>query len=747
MSICTVTGVVKDYDGETIKAGATLEVLRALPGAGSTTIFDNHKQTYRLKADGTWTPLLEFERGSIIYVYMNAPGFDQDAKNGTPLQIPNGSSATLASLAAAVSLPTQVPVVLSSSTPILIKSVDGSVIYPSISELQFDVGGGFVLTQPVPGKARLALDGDAIPGTGATGGVSNAGSTTIEADNDANGSGKISLKIAGVEQASIENDGLFRGHLNGADITSQTVERDQFGRYLLRNFAAQVSKIRSGANAVANVVYIGDSLVVQERYTRSLRLMLQAQLGAAGIGFVRFDSSGWPIGSATSSSGTWTEHYQLSSALGLHISDSTSSDTATPASKTIFGSDIFATEIVIHYIKKTGGGSFRYRVDAGSWTTINTSNASTILTTEVVSGLTYGVHQLKVEVTSAGTTGVSVIGADYHVGGRGLRLHMVGNTGSTTAQWASVEATLWQDSLAALDPHLVFIQFSTNDQSQLASVASVQANFVTLINRVRAAVRLADIVILSDVPTSNDGNPSFTDTSVYSEALQDVARNLGVAFVDFPKWMGAFDDAHDRGLMDDGAHPSTAGGQLLADALYAFINNGTGSPFQGGRFSGSIGIPYGPNPDDQNFYQLTSDGSDKLWRIGNFGNSLTINLTAAGGGINIGTNTVRQEVEWAFLSANVLGLGLGVHPSTRLHAKAHGGGVAAIIAEGVSGQSVAVIRTVGGGIDTDDAYKVDGVQVVSNRGAAVADATDNTTAITQLNALLARLRAHGLISS
>lgn len=42
-----------------------------------------------------------------------------------------------------------------------------------------------------------------------------------------------------------------------------------------------------------------------------------------------------------------------------------------------------------------------------------------------------------------------------------------------------------------------------------------------------------------------------------------------------------------------------------------------------------------------------------------------------------------------------------------------------------------------------------GVQVVGTRGAAVADATDAASAITQLNALLARLRAtggHGLIS-
>ena len=43
-------------------------------------------------------------------------------------------------------------------------------------------------------------------------------------------------------------------------------------------------------------------------------------------------------------------------------------------------------------------------------------------------------------------------------------------------------------------------------------------------------------------------------------------------------------------------------------------------------------------------------------------------------------------------------------------------------------------------------YHVAGTKVLGARGAAVADATDAATAITQLNALLARCRAHGIIA-
>lgn len=44
-------------------------------------------------------------------------------------------------------------------------------------------------------------------------------------------------------------------------------------------------------------------------------------------------------------------------------------------------------------------------------------------------------------------------------------------------------------------------------------------------------------------------------------------------------------------------------------------------------------------------------------------------------------------------------------------------------------------------------YKVNNKQVVGARGASVADATNSTDVITQLNALLSRLRTHGLIET
>jgi hypothetical protein len=50
-------------------------------------------------------------------------------------------------------------------------------------------------------------------------------------------------------------------------------------------------------------------------------------------------------------------------------------------------------------------------------------------------------------------------------------------------------------------------------------------------------------------------------------------------------------------------------------------------------------------------------------------------------------------------------------------------------------------------ITSGNSLKINGTQVVGAQGAAVANATNTTDVITQLNALLARLRAHGLIAT
>ena len=110
MAFCELLGGPKGYDGSTIQAGASLTVLEVRSRIG--TIIYKQKKTYQLKNDGTWYPPLRIEQGAVAFLFMNAPGYNGDKDHGTPVDIPETDTAELKTLAAAVSIPAQVPIAI-----------------------------------------------------------------------------------------------------------------------------------------------------------------------------------------------------------------------------------------------------------------------------------------------------------------------------------------------------------------------------------------------------------------------------------------------------------------------------------------------------------------------------------------------------------------------------------------------------------------------------------------------------------
>lgn len=103
---------------------------------------------------------------------------------------------------------------------------------------------------------------------------------------------------------------------------------------------------------------------------------------------------------------------------------------------------------------------------------------------------------------------------------------------------------------------------------------------------------------------------------------------------------------------------------------------------------------------------------------------------------------------------NGYGPGIQINGATTSKARIHGDGdflIVNILPNGLFFKDTTGTTTLGGiqndgSFTTQGNYKVAGTKVVGAQGAAVANATDAASAITQLNALLARMRAHGLIA-
>jgi hypothetical protein len=114
-----------------------------------------------------------------------------------------------------------------------------------------------------------------------------------------------------------------------------------------------------------------------------------------------------------------------------------------------------------------------------------------------------------------------------------------------------------------------------------------------------------------------------------------------------------------------------------------------------------------------------------------------------------GTEGDNADASYAVLQINVLDSAAGSEDAEMLFSTSIAGAVTQIMALTAG---VRIGNPTGGdkGAGTlnldNDLYK-DGIKVVGAQGAAVADATDAASAITQLNAWLARARAHGLVAT
>ena len=113
-------------------------------------------------------------------------------------------------------------------------------------------------------------------------------------------------------------------------------------------------------------------------------------------------------------------------------------------------------------------------------------------------------------------------------------------------------------------------------------------------------------------------------------------------------------------------------------------------------------------------------------------------------------NTVTEDVTYDFVETELLSVGISAAdfaamqslPATQTGTGAMVLATSPTLVTPVLGVAAATTVNVGTG-----GYKVSTVKVIGAQGAAIINATDGSSAITQLNLLLAAARTHGLIAT
>lgn len=366
-----------------------------------------------------------------------------------------------------------------------------------------------------------------------------------------------------------------QGYLPNQGVTRK---KDADGSHLLPDYSAQANKILSAdGTSQVDVVYLADSWGQRLIIAPVLRAWLQAQYGDGGLGWVSFymtynqGSSYWEglsaTGGANVRSGSWTDSARAAGSMGPDITHISTLDSAATMKIT---TTVTFTAVDILTAKQTAGGTYEYRIDGGAWVPISTAGAAGVLVTSIT-GLSAATHVIDFQVNTIGVDGLVFLGLNIKKSGNGARLHRLAIASSTAAHWASVDATVWQQGIAALTPNLVIPSLATNDKTANTPPQTHAASLATVIQRIWTARALTDILIFTPCDVTDSGGTTY-QSAQYASAQRTLASSLDVAYYDGYALMPVNSEAVSRGMMEplsggNSRHPLLPGGRYLANGL------------------------------------------------------------------------------------------------------------------------------------------------------------------------------------
>ena len=231
-------------------------------------------------------------------------------------------------------------------------------------------------------------------------------------------------------------------------------------------------------------------------------------------------------------------------------------------------SKVALNSLTIIHERHANAGDFRYRINSGSWTTVNASNA------------TQGINNVEIDVSGAGNNftldiepekaGEIFCGVLAKRTGNVLTFDKVGSSGANAGLFARNE--LWKSSMQTLKPNGAVIMFGTNEMEENITPAQMKIDVQNIIDKVREITPNCDIMIMCPPPTKFETEePHKYKIAAYADILYKLAVTNKAAFINFPKLFGPFSTASvTSGLMNvDRVHPGEKGGELIATTIFS----------------------------------------------------------------------------------------------------------------------------------------------------------------------------------
>jgi lysophospholipase L1-like esterase len=341
-------------------------------------------------------------------------------------------------------------------------------------------------------------------------------------------------------------------------------------------FFVQLWKLEQGeANGVVTILHYGDSPTTADLITGDVRAQLQSRFGDAGRGYtliakpwawyghrgVEISDHGWKIRTGV---GLMREGiYGLGGAAFEGQPGAWSKFQLTESQQ---------SAVDIEYLAIPGGGAFAVEAD-GQRIVEETTDSERQIAVSVHVELPPGTKTVSIRPTK-GT--VTLFGADFRRGEKGLLYDSLGLNGATTSVIARVlQPVLWKEELDHAAPALIIVNYGSNESSFGAFVHKQYAGELRLaIQRIREAAPDASILVMSPMDRGERGGLDEIQTmSTIPEIVaiqRQVAAEDHVAFFDTYDAMGGngtmarWYAASPRLVTADLLHPTPQGATIVA---------------------------------------------------------------------------------------------------------------------------------------------------------------------------------------
>ncbi|HVJ19171.1 MAG TPA: GDSL-type esterase/lipase family protein [Polyangiaceae bacterium] len=357
---------------------------------------------------------------------------------------------------------------------------------------------------------------------------------------------------------------------------------DPSGKALDGFFAALDRVQGKQPGAIARIAHFGDSIVVSDLVSGTLRRKFQSEFGDAGHGFMLI-ANAWPAYFHNDVTRYATSGWKVSRIVGPLAADnwyglggvSFRADAHAlarwgTAKSGEFGKNVSRFTIV--YVEEPKGGRFQVRLDGKDVGVVDTSGAEKRVRQHDVSAPD-GSHELEIQTLSGQSRLFGVI-LERDV--PGVVLDALGVQGAPIRFLDQQDDAHWAEQLGARKPDLVIYQFGANESGAGLSypMAEYHRTMKDVVAQGRKALPQAGCLLIGAMDRAKKEGDVLVSMSIIPHLIEEqrkVAEELGCAFFDTFRAMGGNGSMPSwvrRGLGNaDMVHPTGAG----ADALGTWI--------------------------------------------------------------------------------------------------------------------------------------------------------------------------------